>query len=152
MKDTNFVELPDEVRAFLESERTPCVISTLRADGHPITSATWYGFAGDDLVVATPAGRNKAKNLTRDPRISFIVDTRTMPYRGVAIEGVAELGADPDGAILAAIVHRYLAPDAAAAMLAGLGAERPPAARLIVRIRPQRVRPWSIAPRTAISA
>jgi PPOX class probable F420-dependent enzyme len=135
-----------EIRTFLESMRVPCVISTLRPDGHPITSATWYGFVGDHIVVSTPATRNKARNVRQDPRISFIVDTKEMPYQGVAIEGQAEVVPDADGAIIAAIVTRYLGPDAAAQMLARLGN---PGERVILRIRPERVRPWAIEPGVA---
>ena len=82
--------LEPAIRAFLENMRVPCVISTLRPDGHPITSATWYGFLDDHIIVSTPAARNKARNVREDPRVSFIVDTKDMPYRGVAIEGRAE--------------------------------------------------------------
>jgi PPOX class probable F420-dependent enzyme len=132
-----------EIRNFLESMRVPCVISTLRPDGHPITSATWYGFIGDAIVVSTPAARNKARNVRQDPRVSFLVDTKEMPYRGVAIEGQAEVVPDADGAIIAAIVTRYLGPDAAAQMLARLDDR---GERVILRIHPERVRPWAIEP------
>ena len=137
-------EITAEVRDFLESMRVPCVISTLRPDGHPITSATWYGFVDDDIVVSTPAGRNKARNVRQDPRISFLVDTKEMPYRGVAIEGLAEVVPDADGAAIGAIVARYLGAEAAAQMLSridGMGE------RVILRIRAKRVRPWAIEPR-----
>ena len=130
-----------EVRTFLETMRVPCVISTLRPDGHPITSATWYGFIDDDIVVSTPALRNKARNVRQDSRISFIVDTKEMPYRGVAIEGIAEIVADTDGAIIGAIISRYVGAEAAQQMgarLDGVGE------RVILRIRAQRVRPWAI--------
>jgi PPOX class probable F420-dependent enzyme len=137
-------QLDPAVHAFLAAMKVPCVISTLRTDGHPITSATWYGFLEGDLVVATPAERNKARNIARDPRISFLVDTKEMPYRGVAIEGIAEICEDPGGAIISAIVHRYLEPAAAGAMLSRLGN----GGRIIIRIRPQRVRPWAIDPAT----
>ncbi len=130
-----------DVRAFLDSMRVPCVISTLRADGHPITSATWYGFVADDVVVSTPAQRNKARNVRRDSRISFIVDTKAMPYRGVAIEGIAEIVTDTDGAIIDSIVGRYLGSDAAAQMRERLAEADD---RVILRIRPQRVRSWAI--------
>lgn len=136
-------EITPEIRTFLESMRVPCVISTLRPDGHPITSATWYGFIEQDIVVSTPAARNKARNARHDPRISFLVDTKEMPYQGVAIEGLAEAVADPDGAIIGAIVTRYLGPEAAEQMLARIGDM---GERLILRIHPQRVRPWAIAP------
>jgi len=130
-----------EVRAFLESMKVPCVISTLRPDGHPITSATWYGFIGDDVVVSTPALRNKARNVRQDARISFIVDTKERPYRGVAIEGIAEFVDDADGAIFDSIVRRYLGADAVPDVRARLASA---GERVIVRIRAQRVRPWAI--------
>lgn len=132
-----------EIRRFLESMKVPCVLSTLRPDGHPITSATWYGFAEDDIVVATPAARNKARNVRRDPRVSFIVDTKTTPYRGVAIEAVAEVLSDPDRTVLAAIVGRYLDPAAAQQTLARLDGQ---GERVILRLHPQRVRAWAIDP------
>lgn len=136
--------ITSEVRHFLESMRVPCVISTLRRDGHPITSATWYGFSsGGDVIVATPAARNKARNIRRDPRISFIVDTKEMPYRGVAIEGLAEMLPDPYGRMLAGIVGRYLGPEAAAQTLTRL---RKHDERVILRLHPEQVRPWAIEP------
>ena len=131
-----------EIRAFLEGMRVPCVISTLRPDGAPITSATWFGFLGDDVVVSTPAQRNKARNVRKDPRISFIVDTKNFPVQGVAIEGMADVMDDTDDAILRSIVTRYLGADAAAGMMERLAEAR--GERVILRIRAQRVRPWAI--------
>ena len=93
------------------------------------------------MIIATPAARNKARNVRRDPRISFIVDTKEMPYRGVAIEGRAEISSDPEGSMLTGIVERYLGPEAAAQMLARL---REQDERVILRLEPERVRPWAI--------
>jgi len=135
--------LEPAIRAFLENMRVPCVISTLRPDGHPITSATWYGFLDDHIIVSTPAARNKARNVREDPRVSFIVDTKEMPYRGVAIEGLAEIVDDSDDACIRAIVRRYLEPEQADAMLSRLDGR---GTRVILRIVPQRVRPWAIDP------
>jgi len=136
------VPIPPEVRRFLEAMRVPCVLSTLRRDGHPITSSTWYGFSpAGEVIIATPAARNKAKNVRRDGRISLLVDTRERPYCGVAIEGVGEVLEDPGGALLGAIVGRYLGDEEAAAMLGRLD-ER--GERVIIRVVPQRVRPWGM--------
>jgi PPOX class probable F420-dependent enzyme len=131
-----------EVRAFLERMRVPCVISTLRPDGAPITSATWFGFIEEDVVVSTPAQRNKAKNVRNDPRVSFIVDTKEPPVQGVAIEGRAEVIDDDDDAVLGAIVRRYLEPALADEMLERLKEAR--GTRVILRIKAERVRPWAI--------
>jgi PPOX class probable F420-dependent enzyme len=134
-------KITPEIRAFLDQMIVPCVISTLRADGAPITSATWFGFLDDDIIVATPTERTKARNVRADPRISFIVDTKTMPFRGVAIEGSAELIEDSAGDLLMSIARRYLGDDGALAARTRLAAR---GERVIVRIRPERVRPWSI--------
>lgn len=135
-------ELTPEVRAFLLEMRVPGVLSTLGLRGEPITSAVWYGLDGDTVIVATPAGRNKARNVRNDARVSFIVDTKEMPYRGVAIEGLAELQPDPGLALIESIAHRYLGPVLPEAVRARYAT----AERVIVRIRPRRVRTWNIPP------
>jgi hypothetical protein len=45
--------------------------------------------------------------------------------------------------MLAGIVRRYLGPEAAAQTLARLGEQ---VERVILRLRPERVRPWAILP------
>ncbi len=134
------VAIPPEVRAFLDEMKVPGVLATLRPDGSPITSAVWYALRGDAIVISTPAARPKARNVRNDGRVSFVVDTKEMPYRGVAIEGVAEAVEDPDKEIMFAISRRYLGPD-----LPGRIYERAAqGARTVIRIRPTRVRPWNI--------
>lgn len=134
-------EISPTVRAFLDSMVVPCVISTLRPDGSPITSATLFGFLGDDIVVSTPAARNKARNVRHDPRVSFIVDTKETPYRGVAIEGTVDLMPDADGSVLRLILHRYLGPGAAEEARTRIGSI---GERTILRIQPRRVRTWGL--------
>ncbi len=129
------------VRRFLDSMVVPCVISTLRQDGAPITSATWFGFIGEQIIVATPAERNKARNVRADSRVSFIVDTKEQPYRGVAIEGRAEVLDDHAGELLSAIMERYLGEEGARAARERFTTRRE---RVILRITAERVRPWAI--------
>ena len=100
-----------EVRAFLEGSKVPGVLSTLNPQGAPITSAVWFGFLDDDIVISTPADRPKARNARLDARVSFIVDTKEMPYRGVAIEGAAEVLEDPARELMRGIARRYLGPE-----------------------------------------
>lgn len=132
-------EMTSEVLEFLESMQIPCVISTLRSDGAPITSATLFAVADGDIVVSTPRERTKARNVSRDPRVSFIVDSKERPYRGVAIEGQGILEDDGDGRLLQLIVDRYALPETQATMRARMESRGD---RVILRIVPQRVRPW----------
>ena len=134
--------LPAEVRAFLEAMQVPGVLATLAPDGSPITSAVWYALDGDDVVISTPATRPKARNVRLDGRVSFVVDTKDMPYRGVCIEGTASAEDDPGTATMFAIARRYLGPDLPDRIRerAAMGA------RTIIRIRVVRVRPWNLGP------
>jgi PPOX class probable F420-dependent enzyme len=133
-------EMTPEIRAFLAETRIPGVLSTLGLRGEPITSAVWYGLDGDDVIVATPATRNKARNVRNDPRVSFLVDTKEQPYRGVAIEGIAELAEDPELELMYGIAHRYLGPVLPEAIRQRYATSE----RVIIRIRARRIRPWNI--------
>ncbi len=132
------MNLPPDVRAFLEEMKVPAVLSTLGRHGEPITSAVWYGFHDGTLVVSTPAARPKARNIRADARVSFIVDTKERPYRGVAIEGEAEVVDDPTHRILRSISERYLGP----VMSDWMRQRTDGQARVAIRILPTRVRPW----------
>ena len=131
-------EIPEPVLAFLQEMKVPGVLSTLGRNGEPITSAVWYGFHNGEIVVSTPASRPKARNVRNDARVSFIVDTKERPYRGVAIEGDAEVIDDRDHAVLRGIAERYLGP----VMPDWMKQRTEGQARVTIRIRPARVRPW----------
>lgn len=133
-------EITPAVREFLESAKWPGVLSTLSPQGAPITSAVWFALVGDEIVISTPAARPKARNARLDGRVSFIVDTRERPYRGVAIEGTATVEEDPDKGSMRLIAQRYLGPDLPEAMEQRIAATD----RVFLRIRPSRVRPWGL--------
>lgn len=134
-----------EVRSFLEECRVPGVLSTLSPKGAPITSAVWFALFDDEIVISTPADRPKARNARLDARVSFIVDTKEMPYRGVAIEGRAEVVEDPDKSLMRGIAMRYLGPELPDYMAERIARSE----RVVLRIRPTRVRPWNIQALTA---
>ena len=135
-------EFTGEVRAFLESMAVPGVLSTLGVQGGPVTSAVWYGFLDGDIIISTPADRPKARNARADARVSFIVDTKERPYRGVAVEGDAEVIDDPEKLHMQSISRRYLGPDLPDWMRDRIVHSD----RVVLRIHPRRVRPWNITP------
>ncbi|MBK9546775.1 MAG: PPOX class F420-dependent oxidoreductase [Dehalococcoidia bacterium] len=134
-------ELTPEVRAFLEEAKWPGVLSTLGPNGAPITSAVWFALVGDDIVISTPASRPKARNARLDARVSFIVDTKERPYKGVAIEGTAAVIDDPARQSMRTIAERYLGPALPPAMEERIAATE----RVMLRITPSRIRPWGFA-------
>lgn len=132
--------LPEDVLAFLQQMTVPAVLSTMGRTGGPVTSAVWFGLHEGQVIISTPADRPKAKNARADARVSFIVDTKEMPYQGVAIEGEAEVVEDPEKALMAAIARRYLGPALPEWMELRMAASD----RVVLRITPRRVRPWNI--------
>lgn len=90
--------------------RGPCraVVGTLRADGAPVTVATWYLWLGDDrFMLSMGADGPRARNLRRDGRVSLTVLAEDW-YEHVSLHGrVVELRPDQDWADLDAISHHY---------------------------------------------
>lgn len=122
--------------------KVPGVLSTIGRDGGPVTSAVWFALLDDTIVISTPAQRPKARNARANPLVSFVVDTKDTPYRGVAIEGTAEVLEDPEKRLMLAIAHRYLGPELPDVMKQRIAAHD----RVVIRIQPRRVRPWNLAP------
>lgn len=133
--------ISQEVREFLESATWPGVLSTLSPGGAPITSAVWFALVDGEIMISTPAARPKARNARLDARVSFIVDTKERPYRGVAIEGSATVDEDAGQVGMRAIAMRYLGTELPQATEDRIAAGE----RVVLRIRPTRVRPWGFA-------
>jgi PPOX class probable F420-dependent enzyme len=73
----------------------PAVITTLRADGQPVSVATWYVLDGDRVLVNMDEGRRRLDYLRDDPRVSLTVFDGDDWYTHVSLQGrVTELSAD----------------------------------------------------------
>ncbi len=86
-----------EIADFVARSRTG-TMATIGADGQPHLVAMWYGVLDGEIWVETKAKSQKAVNLRRNPRVSFLIEDG-MTYdtlRGVAFEGVGEIVDDPD--------------------------------------------------------
>lgn len=83
---------PDEVRSFLAAGRTG-VLATIGRDGFPHQAAMVYVPEPERILMWTYRRSQKAVNLFRDPRASFLVeDGETyVTYRGVVVRGEAQL-------------------------------------------------------------
>lgn len=86
-----------EIADFVASSRTG-TLATIGPDGQPHLTAMWYGVVDGEIWLETKAKSQKAVNLTRDPRASFLLEDGNTydTLRGVSFEGVAEIVEDPD--------------------------------------------------------
>jgi PPOX class probable F420-dependent enzyme len=97
-KQRNQIVMSDtEIADFVARSRTG-TMATIGADGQPHLVAMWYGVLDGEIWVETKAKSQKAVNLRRDPRVSFLIEDGDTydSLRGVSFEGVAEIVEDPD--------------------------------------------------------
>ncbi|MEN3537263.1 PPOX class F420-dependent oxidoreductase [Microbispora sp. ZYX-F-249] len=88
--------LPEHIAALL-ARPNPCVISTVRQDGAPVSVATWYLWQDGRVLVNMDAGRRRLDYLRDDPRVSLTVLDSDGWYRHVSMQGwVVSLEDDPD--------------------------------------------------------
>jgi PPOX class probable F420-dependent enzyme len=87
---------PTEVQHLL-AQPNPAVITSLRADGQPVSVATWYLMDGDRVLVNMDEGRKRLDYLRADPRVSLTVLDADNWYTHVSIQGrVVEMRDDQD--------------------------------------------------------
>jgi PPOX class probable F420-dependent enzyme len=88
--------LPPEADALLRRPN-PCVMATLRSDGTPVSTATWYLWEDGRVVISLDEARVRLKHLRRDPRVTFTVLAEDDWYTHVTLVGrVVEMYEDED--------------------------------------------------------
>jgi PPOX class probable F420-dependent enzyme len=131
-----------EITDFVTSSRTG-TLATIGSDGQPHLTAMWYGVVDGEIWLETKVKSQKAVNLRRDPRVSFMIEDGDTydSLRGVSFEGTAEIVEDPDAVfrVGVSVWERYTGP---------YTEEVKPAVdmmmnkRVAVRIVGQRTRSW----------
>ncbi|MEV8068679.1 PPOX class F420-dependent oxidoreductase [Streptomyces sp. NPDC085995] len=86
--------LPPEAVELLRRPN-PCVMATLRSDGAPVSTPTWYLWQDGRVLISLDEGRVRLRHLRRDPRVSLTVLAGDDWYTHVTLIGrVAELRED----------------------------------------------------------
>lgn len=131
-----------EIADFVATSRTG-TLATIGRDGQPHLTAMWYAVLDGEVWLETKAKSQKAVNLRRDPRVSFLIEGGQTydTLRGVSFEGTAEIVEDPEMLfrVGVSVWERYTGP---------YSEEMRPAVdammnkRVAVRIRTRRTRSW----------
>jgi PPOX class probable F420-dependent enzyme len=133
----------DERDAFLNQiSPTPLgVVGTVRATGAPQVTPVWFYWSGETITVWTTDSRAWVKNVQRDPRIAFSVQTADAPYPAVVFRGTASVatGDTPDiRDAIRRITRRYVEPHEVEAYITDW-----PELRTIVTITPTHITSWA---------
>jgi PPOX class probable F420-dependent enzyme len=103
--------IPDKYRD-LFTKRAFASLGTIMSDGSPQVTPVWIDLDGDLVVVNTAKGRQKDKNMRRDPRVSLAIIDPENPYRYIEIRGrVAEITEDGADAHIDKMAKKYLGAD-----------------------------------------
>lgn len=124
--------IPDSHRDLLQSK--VAMLATVGSSGRPQLSALWF-LADDDTVrISLNTSRQKFKNMQARPAVSLMLMDHANPARYVELRGYAEIEPDADYKFADRVGAKY-----------GVDLrtrDRPGESRVIVTVRPDRVRTW----------
>jgi PPOX class probable F420-dependent enzyme len=96
----------------LFNKRAFAALTTLMPDGSPQTTPVWVDFDGQYVIFNSAKGRQKDRNVRRDPRVALAIVDPDNPYRYLEVRGkVAEITEDGAAAHIDKMAKKYLGVD-----------------------------------------
>jgi PPOX class probable F420-dependent enzyme len=87
-------------------------IATIGPHGEPQNNPVWFEWGGERLKFSQTKGRQKYKNLQREPRLAVSIIDPDNPYRYLELRGrVVEVEEDLDNAFIDKMAKKYLDAD-----------------------------------------
>ena len=124
--------IPDKYRD-LFTKRAFASLATIMPDSSPQVTPVWVDLEGELVLVNTARGRQKDKNMRRDPRVALAIIDPENPYRYLEIRGrVAEITEEGADAHIDKMAKKYLGADK-------YPYRQPSETRVIFKIQPERV-------------
>jgi len=135
-----------EIQEFLSIPRL-ARMATIQ-NGRPHLVPVWYFYDGTNIIVSSPKGTKKTKNLQRNPNVSIIIDivdgrvqdlSFATKAKAVIIEGIAELHDDTDSSFARKTYERYAGKNALNNPQVQFSVSLP---RHMVVIKPTKIMSW----------
>jgi PPOX class probable F420-dependent enzyme len=103
--------IPDKYRD-LFNKRAFASLGTLMPDGRPQVTPVWVDLDGDYVIFNSAKGRQKDRNVRRDPRVALAIIDPDNPYRYLEIRGrVVEITEEGADASIDKLAKKYLGVD-----------------------------------------
>ena len=133
--------IPEKYRDLL-SKRAFANLATIMPDGTPQVTPVWFDSDGNHLIVNSALGRQKDKNLRRDPRVALSILDPENPYRYMEIRGrVVEITQEGATQHIDKMAKKYMGLDTCPEVF-----RAPGEVRVIARITPERVVSCNVVP------
>ncbi len=115
----------------LLSEKQIAHIATVMPDGTPQLTPVWVDTDGTAVLFNTAKGRQKHRNLERNPKIAISVVDAANAFRWLSVRGTAEIVTEGADAHIDKLAKKYLGVDS-------YPMRQPGEERVIVRLVPDR--------------
>jgi len=100
--------IPEKYQDLLESTALAHV-ATIGPQGEPQSNPVWFGWDGQYILFSQTTGRQKFRNLQREPRVALSIVDPSNPYRYLEVRGkVVRIDPDPDLAFIDSMAQKYL--------------------------------------------
>jgi PPOX class probable F420-dependent enzyme len=87
-------------------------LATIMPNGSPQVTPVWLDYDGKHLIVNSAKGRQKDRNMRREPRVSLAIMDPQNPYRYLEVRGrVAEITEKGADAHIDKMAKKYLGKD-----------------------------------------
>jgi PPOX class probable F420-dependent enzyme len=101
------MEIPAAFHQLLGSTAV-AFVSTIGKHGEPQVTPLWFLWDGEAVRISLVEGRQKLRNLRRDPRIAVVVVDPARPTHYIELRGrVSDLAPDPEYKLERAIAEKY---------------------------------------------
>ena len=125
--------IPEKYRDLFQ-KRAFASLGTLMPDGSPQVTPVWCDFDGEHVIFNSAKGRQKDRNVRRDPRVSLAVIDPENPYRYLEIRGrVVEITEDGADDHINKLAKKYLGVEE-------YPNRQPGEQRLIIRVEPEKIK------------
>jgi PPOX class probable F420-dependent enzyme len=128
--------IPDSHLDLLTNAVTVALV-TIMPNGHPQCTPVWCDYDGTHIIVNAAIGRQKDRNMRRDPRVTIMAVDPQNSYRYLEVRGIVEdILIDETGDNMNGLALKYTGKPKR------YGIEAPPRevdTRVIYRIKPLRV-------------
>ena len=110
-----------------------CQIASLMPDGSPQITQVWVDTDGEHILVNTAEGRQKVRNVRRDPRVAVNVVDPANAWRLATIRGrVVDITTEGADALIDQLAKKYLGVDS-------YPFRNPEETRITLKIAPERI-------------
>jgi PPOX class probable F420-dependent enzyme len=87
-------------------------VATVGPNGEPQNNPVWFDWDGEHLRFSQTTGRQKFRNVQREPRVALSLVDPENPYRYLEVRGTVEgIEPDPDNAFINSMAKKYLGED-----------------------------------------